>query len=92
MMGILQTDSFTVDKKVTRIGLKLAGQNVDQGAFPGTVFAQQRVDLARMQDEVHAFQCQRIAEAFTDAEREDDRMNAHLFYRIANFVKVLATF
>jgi hypothetical protein len=31
MMRILETDPFTVDEKVTRIGLKLAGQNVDQG-------------------------------------------------------------
>ena len=91
-MRILEADAFAAHKNFPGIGLELSCEDIDQGTFPGAVFAQQRVDLARMQDEVHAFQCQRIAEAFTDAEREDDRMNAHLFYRIANFVKVLATF
>ena len=61
--------------------MELSGKNIDQGAFTGAVFAQERVDLAWMQDEIHAFQRQRIAEAFTDATSEDDRMNAHLTHR-----------
>ena len=67
-----------MDKKVTRIGLKLAGQNVDQGAFPGTVFAQKRMDLARLHEEIHAFQRQRVAEALTDAASRDDWRSTHL--------------
>ena len=66
MVRILETDSFTADKKVAGIGLKLSGKNVDQGALSGAVFAQERVDLARLHEEVHTSQRQRVAETFTD--------------------------
>src|ERR1700747_3692250 len=78
MMRILETNSFSVDKKVTRIGLKLTGKNVDQGAFPGTVFAQKSMDLARLHEEIHTFQRLRVAEAFTDAANRNDGRGAHL--------------
>src|ERR1700730_16001135 len=78
MMRIFQTDSFTADKELTGIGLELSGKNVNQGALPGAVFAEKRVDLARLYEEVHASQRQRVAETFTDtASRDDGRRSAH---------------
>src|SRR6266436_425538 len=92
-MRILEADSFALKKDFTGIGLELSCKNIDQGAFTGAVFAQERVDLAWIQDDVRAVQRQCIAEAFTDAASEDNRMDAHLCYRILYSPgKVLATF
>ena len=66
MVRILETDSFTADEKVAGIGLELSGKNVNQGALSGAVFAQERVDLTRLHEEVYTFQRQRVAETFTD--------------------------
>ena|SRR6476661_10371711 len=79
VVRILKPDSFTVDKDFAGVWLKLAGENIDQSALAGAVFSQERMDLAGVEDEVHPIQRQRAAEAFTDAAREDDRVNAHLF-------------
>ena len=54
MMRVFKTDSFAANKDFTGIRLELPGQNINQGAFTGTVFTQERVNLAWMQDEVHA--------------------------------------
>src|ERR1700730_5563242 len=77
MMWIFETDWFAVDQDFTGIRLKFTGQNINQGAFTSPVFPQERVDLAWMQDEIHALQRCGIAEAFTDAASGDDRRNVH---------------
>ena len=92
-MGILETELLAANEDVTRIRLELSREDVNQGAFARAVFPQQRMDLARMQHEVHAFQCLCITEAFADAASKDDRMNAHFSYRMLNSpCKVLAAF
>ena len=77
-MRILKTDSFAENKDLAGVRRQFAGENIYQGAFTGTVFTQERVDFALMQDEVHTFQRLRIAKAFADAAREDDGMITHL--------------
>ena len=84
MLGILETDSFAANVDVTCIGLELSRKNVNQGAFAGAVFSQERMDLARMQHEVHAFQRLCVTEALADAGSKDDRMNTHFSDRIPN--------
>src|ERR1700689_5273058 len=81
MMRILETDVLTANEDATGIGLEFSGQNVNQGALTRAIFSQERVDLARMDHTVHAFQPQGVAEAFADAASKDDRMNAHLAIR-----------
>ena len=54
MMRVFKTDSFAANKDFAGIRLELSGQNINQGAFTGAVFTQERVNLAWMQDEVHA--------------------------------------
>jgi hypothetical protein len=70
------------NEDVTGIGLEFSGQNTNQGALARAIFTQERVDLARMHDEVHAFQRQGVAEAFANATSKDDRLNAHLAIQI----------
>ena len=41
-----------------------AGDHFDQGGFPRSIFAQQRMNLARLQLERHTFQCSYRAEGF----------------------------
>jgi|HubBroStandDraft_3_1064219.scaffolds.fasta_scaffold479853_1 hypothetical protein len=87
MMRVFETDSFAANKDFAGIGLELPGQNINQGAFAGAVFTQERVNLAWMQDEVHALQRQRVAEAFSDAAGKDGRLNAHLFFSDPMFLR-----
>ena len=56
MMRIFKPDFFAVNEDFTGVWLELSGKNVNQRAFAGAVFAQERMNLAGMQDKVHPVQ------------------------------------
>src|SRR5260370_126383 len=56
MMRIFKPDFFAVNEDFTCVWLELSGKNVNQRAFAGTVFAQECMNLAGMQDKVHPVQ------------------------------------
>ena len=61
-----QAHHFTVQADLTPVRLVHPGDDFHQGRFPGPVFAQQRVHLARAQVELHAAQGMHPGKALRD--------------------------
>src|SRR4029453_17792515 len=76
--GAESCDALARNGNRAAVGMVRSRDDLDQGAFAGAVFTEQRMHFAGAQIEVDTPQCPRAAERFGELAEFKDRMVGHL--------------
>ena len=71
-----RSDRFATETELTLIGGMHAGENLDERGFPGAVLAEERMDLAGANGEVHRRERHHAREALADAAELEEFAHA----------------